>query len=236
MTPGEFRRSQNWIGRPGCTLMDATFVPPPPEEMIESLGLLEKYLHSQSYYPPLLRMALVHYQFETIHPFLDGNGRIGRLLITFMLCAEGVLPVPLLSPSAYFDQHQQEYYERLLAVSKTGEWTEWISFFLKGIAQQSEDAIHRSDKLLELWKKIKEKLHSARSSAIQLKLIDALFASPAMTVSYAKKILDVTPRSAQLNIDKLVKEGILKEETGKQRNRIYVAHEILNIIEASEIK
>ncbi len=122
LTPGEFRRSQNWIGPPGCTLMDAVYVPPPEDEMTEALDHLEKYLHSASSLPPLVRLALIHYQFEAIHPFLDGNGRIGRLLLTLLLCAEGLLPHPLLYLSAYFERHRQEYYRLLLAVSQSGHW------------------------------------------------------------------------------------------------------------------
>ena len=129
LTPGEFRRSQNWIGAPGCTLMEAIFVPPPEEEMMECLGELEKYLHEPSALLPLVRLALVHYQFETIRPFLDGNGRIGRLLITLLLCAEGLLSEPLLYLSAYFERHRQDYYRCLLDVSHAGQWSHWISFF-----------------------------------------------------------------------------------------------------------
>jgi Fic family protein len=128
MTPGEFRRSQNWIGPPGCVLIDATFVPPPVDEMTAALGELEKYLHTPSSLPPLVRSALVHYQFEAIHPFLDGNGRIGRLLLTLLLCTERLLPQPLLYLSAFFERNRQDYYRLLLSVSQAGTWTEWNIF------------------------------------------------------------------------------------------------------------
>ena len=232
LTPGEFRRSQNWIGPPGCTLSDATYVPPPEGEMREALGELEKYLHAPSPLPPLVRLALVHYQFEAIHPFLDGNGRIGRLLITLLLCAEGLLPLPLLYLSAYFERHRPEYYRWLLGVSQQGQWPEWISFFLQGVEEQARDAIKRSSRLLDLWRSYRERLQSARSSPLELQLVDELFSSPAISAARATELLGVTPRAAQHNIDKLVSEGILEETTGRQRNRIYAASSIIQIIEA----
>jgi len=235
LTPGEFRRSQNWIGTPGCTLMDAVYVPPPVPEMNDSLGDLEKYLHSPNTLPPLVRLALIHYQFETIHPFLDGNGRIGRLLITLLLCSDQLLSQPLLYLSAFFEKHRDEYYARLRGVSHKGEWNAWIEFFLQGVAEQSKDAVLRSRRLLALWQTYRQKMQSARSSALQLTLIDELFSYPAMTIPQAARRLKVTPRSAQLNVDKLMKADILKEATGRQRGRIYIAPEIIRIIEASEI-
>lgn len=233
LTPGEFRRSQNWIGPDSCTLMDATYVPPPVEDMEQALGQFEKYLHAPSTVPLLIRLAAIHYQFEAIHPFLDGNGRIGRLLITLLLCKEGALSEPLLYLSAYFERHRNEYYRLLLAVSQAGKWIDWISFFLRGVAEQSRDALTRSDRLLQLWQSYRAEFQSARSSALQLRLVDHLFASPAITVNQAAKLLRVTHRSAQLNIEKLVRKGILKEATGKQRNRVFVAPQIVKIIEAT---
>lgn len=234
LTPGEFRRSQNWIGPPGCTLMDAVFVPPPEAEMKEALGELEKYLHAPSPLPPLVRLALVHYQFEAIHPFLDGNGRIGRLLLTLLLCSGGMLPEPLLYLSAYFEHHRQEYYRLLLAVSQSGAWSEWIVYFLRGVAEQSRDAVKRSNRLLDLWQTYRQQLQSSRSSALSLQLVDELLSSPAVTIGQAARLLGVTPRAAQLNVDKLVTQGILTEITGRQRNRVFVARQIIRIIEAPE--
>ena len=236
MTPGEFRRSQNWIGPPGCTLADAAFVPPPVAEMTQALSDFEKYLHEPPVLPPLVRLALIHYQFEAIHPFLDGNGRIGRLLITLLLCVEGLLPQPLLYLSAFFEHHRQEYYRLLMAVSQSGSWTPWIAYFLRGIAEQSSDAVKRANLLLSLRQRYREKMQSARSSALLLQMVDDLFSTPALDVSGASKRLNVTPRAAQLNVDKLIKSGILKEATGRRRNRIFVAAEIIDIIEAPEIK
>jgi Fic family protein len=235
LTPGEFRRSQNWIGAPGCTLMEAIFVPPPEEEMMECLGELEKYLHEPSALPPLVRLALVHYQFETIHPFLDGNGRIGRLLITLLLCAEGLLSEPLLYLSAYFERHRQDYYRSLLDVSRAGQWSHWISFFLRGVAEQSRDALHRSTRLRDLREAYRQKLQATRASGVLLQMTDELFANPAMTIAYAAKRLNITQRAASLNVDKLVKAGIVQEVTGQQRYRVYVATEIINISEMPQI-
>jgi Fic family protein len=233
LTPGEFRHSQNWIGPAGCTLMNATYVPPPVDEMHDALGQLEQYLHAPSALPLLIRLAGIHYQFEAIHPFLDGNGRIGRLLMTLLLCSEGALSEPLLYLSAYFEQRREDYYRLLLGVSQAGRWDEWISFFLQGVAEQSKDAIGRSEQLLALWQDYRATLQSARSSALQLQLVDELFSYPAITIGQAAKRLKVTQRSAQLNVEKLVRKNILREETGKKRNRVFMAPEIIKIIEAS---
>lgn len=233
-TPGEFRTSQNWIGPPGCTLMDATYVPPPVEEMKESLDKFEKYLHSESELPPLIRLALIHYHFEAIHPFLDGNGRIGRLLISLLMCSENLLPQPLLYLSAFFEKHRNDYYELLLGVTRRGDWIPWVRFFLRAVATQAGDAISRTDESLVLWEKYRAGLQEARASALLLRLVDQLFAFPAMTTKMATEILSVTPRSAQLNIDKLVEADILHEATGRKRNRVYVAQEIFAVIDRVE--
>lgn len=233
LTPGEFRRTQNWIGPPGSTLTEATYVPPQVEDMKEAMGALERFWHAPSVLPPLVRIALAHYQFEAIHPFLDGNGRIGRLLITLLLATENLLPQPLLYLSAYFEQNRREYYARLLAVSQRGEWEEWLLFFLRGVAEQSQDAVARSQRLLALWQSSRDALLRARSSALVLRLLDALFASPALTVAGASRELGITARSAQQNIDRLVGAGILRESTGRQRGRVYVAESILAIVDGT---
>lgn len=234
LTPGEFRRSQDWIGPAGCNLMEATFVPPPEAEMMEALDDLEKYLHTQSHLPPLIRLALIHYQFEVIHPFLDGNGRVGRLLLTLLLCAEGLLPQPLLYLSAFFERHQQDYYRLLLAVSQSGAWSEWITYFLRGVADQSRDAIKRSSQLLDLWYEYRKRLQSARTSTLMLRLVDELFSYPVISVPWAAERLGVTQRAIRSHVDKLVSEGILEELTGRQRNRFFEAAQIMRIIEAEE--
>lgn len=232
LTPGEFRRSQNWIGPPGCLLNDATFVPPPPEELMSSLGDLEKFWHAPSVLPFVVRLALIHYQFEAIHPFLDGNGRIGRLLLTLLLCAENVLPQPLLYLSAFFERNRDEYYQRLLAVSQQGAWSEWLSFFLRGVVEQSQDAVKRADALLTLWRSFRDQFQTARSSALLLQLIDMLFDRPYLTISQAAARLEVTFRSASLNVTKLVEAGILEELPGRSYSRIFRAVNILNVLDA----
>jgi len=234
LTPGEFRRTQNWIGRAGCSLTDATFVPPPVHEMNVALTELERFLHEPSQLPPLLRLALVHYQFEAIHPFLDGNGRIGRLLLTLLLLTEGLLPQPLLYLSAYFERHREEYYAGLLGVSQHGKWMEWIDFFLQGVAIQARDAIRRSTLLQDLQKEYRSNLLDKRSTATVLQLMDLLFMNPTLTVGFAKEHLGATYRTAQISIDKLMEEGILFEVTGRSRNRIFMAPRIMQIVEESE--
>jgi Fic family protein len=234
LTPGEFRRSQNWIGPPGCTLNDATYVPPPVHEMKEALGQLEQFIHASPAFPPLVRLALIHYQFEAIHPYLDGNGRIGRLLITLILCAEKLLDQPFLYLSAFFEKHRQEYYRLLLGVSQRGEWSPWFEFFLRGVAEQSRDATRRTEELLALQQRCIKKIQSVRASALPLRLLDALFIHPVLSISHAAKILQVTPRAARLNIDKLVRQGILTEVTGRERHLLFVAKKIIHIAEAED--
>lgn len=235
-TPGAFRTTQNWIGPPGCTLMDATFVPPPVEEMHVALDRFEKHLHADSKLPPLIRMALIHYHFEAIHPFADGNGRIGRLIVVLLMATEGILPFPMLYLSAFFERHRDEYYDRLLAVSQHGRWVPWIRFFLDAVEAQSRDAIRRSDALLALWHRFRDRMQEARASALLLRLVDELFSFPAISTKIASRILEVTPRSAQLNIDKLVDAGIIEEVTGRKRNRIYACREIIDVVERNVIE
>ena len=231
LTPGEFRRSQNWIGPPGSKLDDAIIVPPPVPEMNAALDAFEKHLHERSDIPVLVRLAMIHYQFEAIHPFLDGNGRIGRLIISLLLCEWKILPSPLLYLSAWFERHRQEYYDRLLAVSQRGEWETWLKFFLSGVAGQANDAVQRAARLRALRDEYHAGLQRARSSALLLKLVDGLFHHPAITVPGAARQLGVTQRAASQNIGKLVRAGILAEATGRARNRIFVAGGIVRAIE-----
>jgi Fic family protein len=233
-TPGEFRRSQNWIGPPGCTLIDASYVPPPVAEMNECLGKLELFLHSSSNLPLLIRLAMIHYQFEAIHPFLDGNGRIGRLLMTMLLCSEKAIPGPVLYLSAYFEKNRDEYYYHLLNVSLAGRWNQWIEYFLKAIETQSMEAINRAHRLLRIQTKYRAQVQTARTSALVPRLIDFLLFSPVLTAPFLAKHFKITQRAAQLNIDKLIAKGILKEVTGQQRNRMYVAEEIISILEGND--
>jgi Fic family protein len=228
-TPGQFRRSQNWIGSPGSPIDEASYVPPPPSELGQLLEAFEQFLHRPSDLPPLVRLALVHYQFEAIHPFLDGNGRIGRLLITLLLCMEGILPGPLLYLSAYFERHRAEYYRHLLRVSQCGAWSEWIAFFLRGVAEQAMDAVDRADRLLRLRERYHAYFHAARSSALLLKLIDELFSAPSITMRRARSLLGISDGAASRHIRTLEEAGILVEVTGKTRGRVYFAAEILRV-------
>lgn len=228
-TPGEFRRSQNWIGRAGCTLSDATFVPPPPDSLMECLGAWEHFLHDDSL-PPLVYAGLVHSQFEAIHPFLDGNGRVGRLLVTLLLVARRVLPAPLLYLSAFFEATRAEYYARLLAVTERGEWEEWLAYFLQGVAGQSEDAlgrIQRIDTLLADWR---GRLATA-PSRLPEKALDLFVENPFWTVSKLSERLDVAFTTAQRAIDRLESAGVVTRATAARRNRAYCARAILEILE-----
>ncbi|MDQ6849566.1 MAG: Fic family protein, partial [Actinomycetota bacterium] len=229
--PGEFRDSQNWIGPPGCLLDGATYVPPPPERMWESLDGLEKYLHADPELPPLVAVACVHYQFEAVHPFIDGNGRVGRLLVTLLLIEWGLLAQPLLDLSAYLEAHRDEYYRRLLAVSTEGDWHGWLGFFLTAVEQQAADAASRAERLQALRDDFRACVATARSSGLQALLADALFETPAITISRAAKLLGVTHRAARLNIDKLVEAGILREVGGRVRNKLFLATQVLAAVE-----
>lgn len=228
--PGEFRTTQNWIG--GATLSSAVFVPPPPAEMHELLNDLEKYIHRPHDYPPLVRLAIIHQQFETIHPFVDGNGRTGRLLMSLLLVHWDMLPLPLLYLSAFFEKHRQEYYDLLLAVSEEGAWRDWVMFFLRGVAEQSTDAITRAKKLQDLRDGWRDKLMQSTSSTKLLVLADSLFESPIITMREAQSLLDVTHRTAQLSIDKLVEQGILQLFYKSRKGRLYAAREIMDVVEA----
>ena len=230
-SPGEFRRTQNWIGSPGCLLKDATYVPPPVPEMERSLDRLETYLHAEDDLPPLIRLAMIHSQFEMIHPFIDGNGRIGRLLIVLLMVHWNLLPIPLLYLSAFFERNRETYYERLLGVSARGEWEEWISFFLQGIGEQARDATTRAKKLQDLQAEWRGQVTSPRSSTLTLRLVDGLFESPVVRVPRAQALLGVTYPSAKQNIDKLVQAGILEPYGDRTYSRAWIAPRILELID-----
>lgn len=232
MTPGEFRLSQNWIGSPGCTLATATYIPPPVGEMNSALDHFEKFLHARSGFPPLVSIALVHYQFEAIHPFLDGNGRIGRLLISLLTVLDGLLPGPFLYLSAYFEDNRPEYYQRLLDVSLRGAWAEWLVFFLAGVEREAADAAARATRLIELSQDYRRKFESSRASVRLLRLLDELFRRPVVTIPIAARTLRVTQRAAAMLVKKLVDAGILVEITGRTRNRFFLAKGILAIVDA----
>jgi len=230
-TPGEFRRSQNWIGAPGCTLNDATFVPPPAEEMRASLGVLEQFLHSEHDIPPLVQLALIHYQFEAIHPFLDGNGRVGRLILVLLLCHWNLLPQPLLYLSAFFEANRQAYYDHLLSVSQRGTWMEWVLFFLEGVESQARDAVRRSHRLQDLRRHYREQFQQTQASARLLQVVDLLFGAPIVAVKQVREALGVSFPSANRYIAHLEEAGVVLEITGQARNRLYRADEIIQAIE-----
>jgi Fic family protein len=198
--------------------------------MHESLDALEKYLHSDDIYPPLLRLALVHYEFEAIHPFVDGNGRIGRLLLSLLLVQWQLLSLPLLYLSAYFHRYRQEYYDLLLGVSERGDWRAWLLFFLRGVAEQARDAAERAQKLQDLRETWHKRLAKARTSALLLRLVDILFDSPILTIPQAQQLLNVTYSSAQHNVEKLVRVGILRPVAEVTYGKTYIAPEIMIVI------
>jgi len=229
--PGEFRRCQNWLGPAGCTRDEATFVPPPVPEMHRALDAFEKYLHAPAMLPPLVRLGFIHYQFEAIHPFLDGNGRIGRLLVTLLLCAWDLLPEPLLYLSAYFETHRQTYYDRLLAVSRAGAWEAWLAFFFHGVAVQARDAVIRTRRIQDLRERYREQFQTSRAAARLLQTVDLLFARPVLTVRQLAASLEVNYLTAQRYVNRLEEAGLLQEITGRVRNRVYRADDVLRAIE-----
>lgn len=227
--PGEFRTSQNWIG--GATVNSAEFVPPPPAEMMHALNALEKYMHRPHDYPPLVRLALIHQQFETIHPFVDGNGRTGRLLISLLLVDWDLLTQPLLYLSAYFERHRQTYYELLKAVSERGAWHDWVLFFLQGVAEQAADAIDRAKRIDDLRGAWQQRMIAIGASTSLLTLVDRLFVSPFITIPEAQELLGVqTYHTARSAVRKLEAVGIVKRRNAERYGRVYAATEILDLL------
>jgi Fic family protein len=232
MTPGEVRRSQNWIGRPGATLEAARFVPPPVDKMRACLSDLELFIHQDYDIPPLLRVGLIHYQFEAIHPFLDGNGRVGRLIVTLLMVAWKLLSQPLLYLSDFIEANRQEYYDRLLAVSRRGEWEAWLLFFLDGVHSQAEDACRRIARLQKIRSQYHARLSGDRSQKKLERIIDYLIGKPITSITQAQADLAIGSfTTIQRYFDKLESLNILRELTGKNRNRIYCAEQIFKIIE-----
>jgi Fic family protein len=230
-TPGEFKRTQNWIGPPGSTLADASFVPPPPNEATKAMGELEKYLHHESDYPVLTNCALIHYQFETIHPFLDGNGRLGRLLITFCLYWKNILHKPLLYLSYFFKKNRQEYYDRLTMVRNSGNYEQWIEFFLKGVTEVSDLAIDTAKKILELQSEHRNHLWQKKmSSPLAVGLLEKLFYTPYMSVKNVAQAFSISYQAASMLVNQFEKHGILKEITGKKRDKMYVYKQYIDIL------
>ena len=228
--PGEFRRSQNWIGPPGCSVNEAKYVPPPPSELMSCLNDWERFLQDNKL-PPLVHAALAHAQFEAIHPFLDGNGRVSRLLITLLLVERDVLPTPLLYLSAWFEATRQEYYAHLLAVTQEGAWEQWLKYFLRGVALQSEDALGRIERINNLCARWRERL-AAGQSAVPARALDLFAEQPFQTASGLAARLGVSFTTAQRAIARLEAAEIVSLAWAAKRNRVYCAREILDVLHA----
>ncbi len=228
-TPGAFRLSQNWIGPTGCTLNTATFVPPSPDDLMDCLGALETFLHNREW-PPLIHAALCHYQFEAIHPFLDGNGRMGRMLITLLLVEQGILPSPLLYLSAFFEASRDEYYKHLYNVSAKGTWHAWLVYFLNGVAVQSEDALSRAERINGLLNQWKLAVASTGSS-VSVKLVEQFAVNPYFTTKKMAETLGVAYSTVKRSVQKLEAAGIVKKTNNSKRDKLYCATEILSILE-----
>jgi Fic family protein len=224
-TPGEFRRSQNWIGPAGSNPVNADYVPPPVEEMTELLSDWEGYLHKRDSMPDLIQCAILHGQFEAIHPFLDGNGRVGRLLITLFLIERGRLSQPLLYLSDFIEGHRSDYYELLQNIRTRGEWIPWIRFFLAGVETTAKDAAIRARRLASIRESLMRETGGAHA------LADSLLSNPYITLATAAKVLDVSVPTATRRIRELESKGVLREATGRGWRKVYLAAEILAVVE-----
>lgn len=223
LTPGEFRKSQNWIGPTGATIGEASFVPPPPHELGGLLSDFEGYLHSDSYIPSLLKIGIAHAQFETIHPFLDGNGRVGRLLITFLLCQQEILIKPVLYLSHYLKKHRQTYYDLLQGTRDNGDWESWLKFFLVGVSEVSNEATETARKIVAMREEHRSIIidEFSRSAANALKALEQLYSHPIVSVNEVEQTLGITYQVANSLVERLVEQGLLVEITGQRRNRKY---------------
>ena len=229
--PGEFRRSQNWIGPANSSLTSAQFVPPPPADMETALGNWEVFLHSEEPMPFLLKVGMAHAQFETIHPFLDGNGRIGRLLITFMLCEREILRRPLLYLSYFFKKHRSEYYERLQRTREAGDWEGWLKFFLRGVAEVAHEATETARKIVSLREAHRELVLASlgRNAATGLELLESLFFQPYGTVAAFSEKTGLTFANTNKLVTAMREIGILQETTGQRRNRVFQYHDYMKL-------
>ena len=230
--PGKLRSVQNWIGPPGSNISGATFIPPNVKDMNKALNDLVKFIKIEHEFPPLIKAGLVHSQFETIHPFIDGNGRIGRLLITLLLIKNGHLTKPLLYLSYYFKKNRNEYYDKLQMVRDSGEWELWMNFFLNGIYQVSSEAIQTSLRIIEIRKKYQQSINEefGNKSGLALKLLDGLFNKPVITINSIKDITNLSFPNANRLASEFEKMGILEEITGQKRNRIYEFVKYMDIL------
>ncbi len=228
--PGQIRIRQNWIGKRGVDITQATYVPPEAEKVEPLLKNLLDYLNNAPQEHPLIKIGLAHYQFEAIHPFRDGNGRMGRLLITLYLIKKKMLSLPLLYLSAYFERNRDTYYDLLLQVSQKGDYETWLKFFLKGVILQSEDVIIRSKKMVTYSDECAQKVKRTKNT-YSLMILDNLFVNPYITVPHASAIIGKRYPTTNRALENLVKLGIVKETTGKKRNRVFLAEEIIKILQ-----
>ncbi len=222
-TPGEFRRTQNWIGPQGATLRTASFIPPPPHELPRLLGAFETFLRETDQLPLLIRLGLIHAHFETLHPFLDGNGRVGRLLITFCLCQQSELAKPVLYLSHYLKQHRARYYDLLQATRTDGGWEAWLKFFLTGVAEVAKEASDTAKYIIQMREDHRGKLVAelGKGTASGLRLLETLYRRPIMTVNAIAELLDMSPQAANILTERFVRLGLLLETTGNKRNRVF---------------
>lgn len=230
--PGRLRTHPVLIGKKGQTFDTARFVPPCHTQLRPLVDEFVRFLQEHRELPIVVQLALMHYQFETIHPFNDGNGRVGRLLITLMLCERKVLPEPLLYLSAFFERNQDDYYDGLLNVSRRAAWNEWIGFFARGVVEQGRDAAERATRLLDLAVQLRDRAARAINSAQVHTLVDELIASPYLTVGRAAAVTGLAPNNALRMVNRFVDTGLLREITGRQRNRVYCADEVLRLLDA----
>jgi Fic family protein len=227
-SPGVLRHQQNWIGQPGCTPFDAVYVPPPPEQVRPGLDQWAEFLRDRSL-PVLVQVGLLHYQFEAIHPFRDGNGRVGRLLVALLLAERRVLAQPLLSLSAYIDATRAEYYDRLQGVSRHGEWEEWLEYFLIGVARESEDAISRAERITSLLAEWRKQAADAGRAALQL--VDLIAGNPYVTIGGVASRLGVAFTTAQRAVEALTSSGVLLPVSDAKRGRVYCARALLDVLD-----
>ncbi len=230
--PGEFRKSQNWIGPAGSNLSSAIFIPPPVHEMLNAMSDLEGFFYEKDDLPVLVKIGLIHAQFETIHPFLDGNGRMGRLLITFWLCQQEVLSKPLLYLSYYFKKNRVEYYDRLMDIRLKGYWEEWLKFFLKGVSSVSDEAIETAKKILNMKEEDAKAISaSVRNPSNGLKLLERLYEHPIVNIKKVAEFLDVSYPTANTLVGELCNIGILEQVAQSQRNKRYSYSKYIDVLQ-----
>lgn len=229
-TPGEFRRTQNWIGRPGCTLADASFVPPPVHVMNDALSDLEKFLHTTDL-PDLIVAGMAHAQFETIHPFLDGNGRTGRLLVSLLLHERETLTKPVLYLSTYLRQHQRDYFRHLTAVREEGDWEGWLEFFLSGVSESASTAATTAMRIHQIRDRDRQRLLDAGGLRHELALLDRLYRQPIVNSAWVERELEVAKATANKLLVRMEDAGVLRETTGFRRNRLFRYDEYIDLFD-----